>query len=319
MPHLKVIYNYHAAPRFTTALHGLKHKGIDVSVCPEANDNLLFQLLPQADVLWHCLRPVNREIIDAAPSLKLIQKIGVGVNTIDLERAKEKSIAVCNMPGTNSRAVAEHTLGLMLSTLRQTVRFDKGFRENGSNGWQWSPERQDRLSEIYGKNIGLIGYGSIPQLLTPILQSLGARVYYTATSAKTNVKANYLPLPELLGKCDIVSLHLPLTQNTERLINQHTLAQMQPGSVLINTARGGLIDEDALYSALKSGHLAGAGLDVFVEEPVPARHKFLELPNVTLTPHIAWLTRETLNSSLAVATENCHRLARNDDLLHRIV
>ena len=319
MKTLKVIYNYDAAPEFAGVLQALSDNRLEVSICPEANDKLLFQLLKNADVLWHCLRPVNREVIEAAPRLKLIQKIGVGVNTIDLDVAKENSIAVCNMPGTNSRAVAEHTLGLMLTTLRQTRRFDAGLREGGKTGWQWNPDRQDQLGEIHGKNIGLVGYGSIPRILTPVLQAMGASIYYTTTTEKTDTLATYCPLGELLENCDVISLHLPLTSQTQNLIDRDALKRMKPGAILINTARGGLVDEAALYTALQSGDLAGAGLDVFSEEPVPAQHDFFSLENVTLTPHIAWLTRETLMRSIEVATENCRRLVVEEPLLHRVI
>jgi len=319
MKTLKVIYNYNAAPEFSEKLRSLSDSGIEVSICPEANDKLLFQLLEEADVLWHCLRPVTSDLIQAAPRLKLIQKIGVGVNTIDLESAKKNSVAVCNMPGTNSRAVAEHTLGLMLATLRQTRRFDATLRLNQKSGWQWNSDRQDQLGEIHGKKIGLIGYGSVPRLLTPVLQAMGANVFYTATSKKPEALATYLPLDDLLRKCDIISLHLPLNNKTQNLISSDTLKQMKPGAILVNTARGGLIDETALYAALKRGELAGAGLDVFAEEPVPDGHIFFNLENVTLTPHIAWLTQETLLRSIEVAAENCHRLAMNKTLLHRII
>ncbi len=316
MTPLKVIYNYAAAPEFALALKELGKEGLDVSVCPESNDDLLFQLLPDTEVLWHCLRPVDQQVINAAPQLKLIQKIGVGVNTIDLALAKKKSIAVCNMPGTNSRAVAEHTLGLMLSALRQTRRFDTDLRTG--NGWLWNADRQDQLGELHGRTVGMVGYGGIPRLLTPILHAMGAQVCYTATSEKPDVSIDYLPLQQLLRRSDIVSLHLPLTSETERLINESALSRMRPGSLLINTARGGLIDEAALHRALQSGHLAAAGLDVFADEPLAAEHPFLELANVVLTPHIAWLTRETLLRSIEVAKENCQRLRSGKQLLYQI-
>ncbi|MFX3658026.1 MAG: NAD(P)-dependent oxidoreductase [bacterium] len=317
---MKVIWNYDAAPALATRLAALARDGLDVAVCPEADDARLFELLPETDVLWHCLRPVTAEVIDAAPRLKLIQKIGVGVNTIDLDRARARGIAVCNMPGTNSRAVAEHALGLMLAVLRQVPRFDGDVRRG--EGWSWDPIRQDTLGEIGGRTVGLVGFGGIPRLLSPVLGALGARVLYTARQrhdeAAAAAGAEYRGLDALLQEADIVSLHVPLTADTERLLNASRFAAMKPGAILINTARGGLVDEAALITALDAGRLAGAGLDVFAEEPLPAAHPLLERSNVVLAPHVAWLTGETLARSLEVAADNCRRLASGEPLRHRV-
>jgi len=314
---MRIIWNYDAAPAFRATLAALARQGFHVSVCPEADDRRLFELLADAEVLWHCLRPVDAEVLNAAPRLQLVQKIGVGINTIDLELAQQRNIAVCNMPGTNSRAVAEHTLGLMLAVLRQIGRFDADTRSG--NGWTWDPDRQDALGEISGRTVGLVGYGSIPELLTPILGAMGARVLYTARTPKPHATATYCSLEQLLTASDIVSLHVPLTAETNQLINADRLTGFKSGAILVNTARGQLIDEAALLAALQSGQLAGAGLDVFATEPLPAAHPLLALPNVVLTPHTAWLTRETLDRSLAVAVDNCRRLALGEPLAFRIV
>ncbi|HEX7036553.1 MAG TPA: 2-hydroxyacid dehydrogenase [Pseudomonadales bacterium] len=313
---MKVVWNYAAGPALERRLAALADQGLEVTVCPEEDDARLFRLLPETEVLWHCLRPVDAAVLDAAPRLKLVQKIGVGVNTIDLARARQRGIPVCNMPGTNSKAVAEHTLALMLAVLRQVPRFDADVR--AGRGWQWTVERQDRLGEIGGRTVGLVGFGGIPQALAPVLQALGARVLYTARNRRDTALAEFRLLDALLEEADIVSLHLPLTAETARLLNRDRFARMKPGAVLINTARGGLMDESALLDALDSGRLAGAGLDVFAEEPVPPDHPLLQRANVVLAPHIAWLTGETLARSLAVAVENCRRLRAGEPLLNRV-
>ena len=314
---MRVIWNYEAAPGFREALAGLSHAGLDVAICPESDDARLFELIEDAEVLWHCLRPVNAELLNAARRLRLVQKIGVGVNTIDLSLAESRGIAVCNMPGTNSRAVAEHVLGLMLAVLRQVPRFDADVR--AGSGWAWDPNRQDGLGEICGRTIGLVGYGSIPQILAPILDAMGACVLYTARAPTPTARGSYRSLDALLAESDIVSLHVPLTPETSGLLNAARFAAMKPGAILINTARGGLVDEQALLAALGGGRLAGAGLDVFAEEPLPTGHPLLALPNLVLAPHVAWLTRETLDRSLAVAVDNCRRLVTGDALRFRVV
>jgi phosphoglycerate dehydrogenase-like enzyme len=155
----------------------------------------------------------------------------------------------------------------------------------------------------------------------PVLQALGATVLYTATRPKPEAAgvATWRTLPDLLAQSDIVSLHLPLTEHTDRLIDADALATMKPGAVLVNTARGGLLDETAVVDALRSGHLRAAGLDVFRSEPIEPDNPLLALDNVVVTPHLAWHTPETLERSLGVAFENCRRIRDGEPLLHEIV
>ncbi len=268
------------------------------------------------DILWHVLRPVTADHIDSAPQLKLIQKIGVGVNTIDIKAAKARSIPVCNMPGTNSQAVAEMTLGLMLSVLRKLSAFDRQLRETGH--WRSPAGWQNDLGEIKGRTIGLVGFGAVPMILAPILSAMGARVVYSSRSSKSDQPYRQVSKAELLAESDIISLHLPETAETRHWLDADAIGQMKPGAVLINTARGGLVDESALVSALQSGKLAGAGLDVFAAEPVTGDSAVLQLSNVVLTPHVAWLTRDTLERSLAVAVDNARRLIAGEALAHRV-
>jgi len=313
---MKVIWNYTTAPGLQRRFDELAEQGLQVSACPEDDDATLFELLADADVLWHCLRPVDARVLQAAPRLKLVQKIGVGVNTIDLALASERGVAVCNMPGSNSQAVAEQTLALMLAVLRRVPDFDRDVR--AGQGWSWPGERLDGLGELGGRTVGLVGYGGVPARLAPVLAALNARVLYTARSDKDSPLAGYRSLDQLVQEADILSLHVPLTDTTERLLDRPRFAAMKPGAVLINTARGGLVDEDALLEALESGHLSGAGLDVFAAEPLGPDHPLLQRRDVVLSPHIAWLTGETLARSLAVAAENCQRLAAAQPLLHRV-
>ncbi len=282
---MRVIYNYACGAQFEASLGDQSQHGLQIDVCEESDDARLFELLANADVLWHCLRPVDAAVIDAAPRLRLVQKIGVGVNTIDLKRAQARGIAVCNMPGTNSRAVAEHTLGLMLAVLRQVRRFDRDVRSGA--GWSWHAGRQDTLGEVAGATVGLVGMGGIPRLLAPILVAMGAQVIYTANAAKPDLELPFVSLDALLARADIVSLHVPLTETTAQLFDASRLARMRRGAILINTARGALVDESALIASLDAGHLAGAGLDVFDIEPVAPSNPLLARDDVVLSPHIA--------------------------------
>ena len=310
---MNVVFHYAAGPDLAARLAAVP--GLRITVCPDDDDARLLRLLPACDVLWHVLKPCTAAMISAAPNLKLIQKIGVGVNTIDLQAARARGIPVCNLPGTNARAVAELALALMLATLRRVPQFDAALRA----GVWLDPAMQDGIGELGGKAVGLVGYGSIPRLLAPVLQALGCRLLYTARNPVPGALGEYRGLSGLLAEADLVSLHVPQTPETERMIDAAALARMKPGAVLINTARGGLVDQDALTHALRTGHLAAAGLDVFVHEPAAADDPLFALPNVVVTPHVAWITTGTFDRSFALAAENCRRIASGDPLLHRVV
>jgi len=309
---LNVLFHYAAGPDLSARLGAIPD--LTITACPESDHVLLARLLPETDVLWHVLERCTAEMIAAASRLRLIQKIGVGVNTIDLDAAKARGIPVCNLPGTNARAVAELTLALMFAVLRRVPRFDAAMRRG-----EWSDTAlQDGIGELGGRTVGLVGYGAIPQLLAPVLVALGCRVIYTARAPRAEAAGEWRSLDALVAEADIVSLHLPLVAETEGLIGARALARMKPGGILINTARGGLVDQRALTEALESGHLSGAGLDVFQNEPHDASEALFQLPNVVLTPHVAWLTTGTFDRSFALAAENCRRLAAGEGLLHRV-
>ncbi|WEK44829.1 MAG: NAD(P)-dependent oxidoreductase [Candidatus Sphingomonas colombiensis] len=266
-----------------------------------------------AEVLLHVLAPVTAEAIAAAPSLRLIQKLGVGVNTIALDAAKARCIAVCNMPGVNAQAVAECALTLLLAVLRRTVALDAATR---AGTWAVPSDVLDNMGEISGRTIGLVGMGNSAARLARALEALGAEVVFTARSPHADKPWRQLPLPELLAASDVVSLHVPLTDETANLVDP---LAMKRGAVLINVARGGLVDEARLAEALHSGHLRGAGLDVFAAEPVDPADPLLALPNVVVSPHVAWQTPETLARSLAAAAENVRRLAAGAPLLNQVI
>jgi phosphoglycerate dehydrogenase-like enzyme len=313
---MKVLFRYDCGPKLAARLGGFKADGLDVATCSETDDAGYTRSMAEAEVLWHVLKPVTAAHIAAARRLKLIQKIGVGVNTIDLEAARARGIAVSNMPGTNSRAVAEMTLLLMLAALRRLAALDAATRRG--EGWVAGPRWQEEYGELGGRTVGLVGHGAIPALLAPAIEALGARILYTARKPKPEARGEYRALPDLLAESDIVSLHLPLTPETAKIIDAKALARMKPGTILVNTARGGLVDEGDLVEALIHGHIGAAGLDVFVREPVATDNALLTMENVIVAPHIAWLTPETLERSLGVAVENCRRLARGQALLHRV-
>jgi phosphoglycerate dehydrogenase-like enzyme len=314
---MKAVLQFRANPGLRIRLAREAPEWLRVVVVDETDKSTFSEQMISADVLLHVLEPVTRAVMDDAPNLRLIQKIGGRVDTIDLDAARARGIAVANMPGSNAQAVAEMTLALMLATLRRIPLLDRETR--GGRGWHLPLTTFDSVGEIRGRTIGLIGYGEVPCRLAPVLYALGAKMLYTAPTPKAHAIAQWCPLPDLLAASDVISLHVPLKDETALLINAKSIAHMKRGAVLINTAGGGLVDEAALLDALQTGQMTAAGLDTLVSEPVGADHPLAALDNVVLTPHAAWLTAETLNRSVQIAIENCRRLLHGESLLYEVL
>lgn len=313
---MKAVLHFRTSAALRTRVAAQVPPWVELAFVDNADEAALRRALQEAEVLLHVLTPVTAEILAAAPRLRLVQKVGVGLNTIDLEAAAGRGIRVANMPGTNSRAVSEATLALMLAVLRRVVPLDAATR--AGRGWSLPAEATDDVGELGGRTVGLVGFGAIPRLLVPVLQAFGAQVQFWARSPVADAPVPQVDWDTLLRTSDILSLHVPLAADTRHLIDENALARMPRGAILVNTARGPLVDEAALCRALSEGRLRGAGIDVFEEEPTPAGNPLLALPQVVLTPHLAWLTTETIGRSMAVIAENCARLRDGRPLLHEI-
>jgi glycerate dehydrogenase len=258
----------------------------------------------------------NKVVIDrtvlsspAVRKLKLIAVAATGTDIIDREAAKEIGITVCNVPGYATHSVAQFTLGLILELATRAGRYGWAVR---SGAWQQSPvfTLLDFPSiELKGKKLGIIGYGNIGRAVAEMARGFGLEVLISARPGSTEpVRSGRLPLPELLRQADVITLHCPLTAQTRNLINSETLSLMKPSALLVNTARGALIDEIALIQALREKRLAAAALDVISREPPPAGHPIIqaakELNNLLVTPHTAWSARETRERLLKEVVNN---------------
>jgi phosphoglycerate dehydrogenase-like enzyme len=277
---------------------------LDVRYCAEDDDDTFYRELPEAEVIWHVLRPLSATDLEKAAKLKLVHKMGAGVNTIDVGAATRLGIAVANMPGANAPSVAEGTVLLMLAAVRRLPTLDRATRDG--NGWPSDPSLGETVRDIGGCTVGLVGYGNIAKTVETMVSAMGARVLHTST--RDDGHPGWRPLAELLAESDIVSMHLPLTEKTAGMLDRSALARMKPDAVLVNTSRGGVVDEDALVDALRTGGLAAAGLDVFAVEPIPGDNALLTLDNVVLTPHVTWYTADTMRRYLEHAVDNCRRL-----------
>src|SRR5215211_7432615 len=240
---MKVVCGYDPGKPYGPWFDGWADEGALVVVSPEENVAKFAGDLRDAEVLLHILRPVTEEVLWGAPRLRLVQKIGVGVDTIDLEAAQRRGVAVANMPGTNTQAVAEAALMLMLAALRNLPGLDWECRVG--NGWSPEGEARERLNalgELCGRTVGLVGAGAVASRLVDPLRALGARVIYADRHERPDLGTERRDLDDLLEASDVVSLHLPLTPETEGLIDRAALARMKPGAILVNTARGGLVE-----------------------------------------------------------------------------
>ena len=272
--------------------------------------------------LWVRLRNrIDAEVLTAAPTLQFVATNTTGLTHLDLEELERRNIAVLSLRGevdflTEIRATAEHTIALLLALLR---KIPAAHEHVLAGGWD-----RDLFAgrELHRKTAGIIGYGRLGRIVARYLQAFGMQVLATSPhlqQADCDPGVTAMPLQKLLAAAQIVSLHANYIPANTKLLGPAEFALMQPGSWFINTARGELVDEARLIEALTTGHLLGAGLDVFGEEPLPRGNPLLGLANAVFAPHIAWLTPEPLVRSLSVAHENCRRLVAGEALLHQVV
>lgn len=304
MPIILLTNSYSKAP--LDILNKELPNGFELISLNEANKKELIEKAGKADYLLVSGRiPIDKDVIDASTRLKMIQRTGVGVDTIDTKALKERGIPVYVNTGINSYSVAEHTLMLILAVLRKLPAADASVRR----GTWLKQELGIQCNELRGKTVGLVGLGSIGTEVAKLLNAFNATVLYSKPSKLSDVEERelhleYRSLPQLLREVDILSLHLPLNAKTRNLIGHKEISQMKKGAIIINTSRGQLINEEALITALKSGHLKGAGLDVYSTEPLPASNPLTHLENVVLTPHIAGITSESFQRMMGEAMTN---------------
>jgi phosphoglycerate dehydrogenase-like enzyme len=269
---------------------------------PPADEAALIARLAPATVLIPIRErtPITAARLAAMPALRLIAMTGTGVASLDVAAATARGILVTNTPAQSVPAVAELTFGLALAVLRHLPMVDSGLR-----GGRW-PRPIGR--ELAGKTLGIVGLGAIGQRVAELGRAFGMHV--TAWSRRlTPVRARAvgvtpLSLPELMATADVVSIHVRLSEETRGLLSRELIGRMKPEAVLVNTARGAIVDEDALHAALAAGRIAGAGLDVFGEEPLPRGHRWAGLDHVVLTSHRGGMTHETLDRFMAGAVDN---------------
>ena len=236
---------------------------------------------------------LNRAVLDALPKLRYIGTLATGYNTIDVRAAREKGVTVCNVPLYCVETVAQLTLALLLALCNRVEHLSAVTRSGGWNDAVEATHTTAPILELSGKTLGILGFGNIGRAVAQLGLALGMRVLaHSRTQRALPTGCTWCSFETLFETADVVSLHCPLTDETRGIVGASVLARMKPTALLINTARGALVDENALADALNSGRLAGAGLDVMAEEPPRADHPLLTAKNCLITPHIAWASRE---------------------------
>lgn len=281
-----------------TALRPLSFEH-DIRVYGRTSRDQVPERIAEADIVISNKVPLRREAIEQAKRLKMVAVAATGTDNIDLEACAEKGVVVSNIRGYAVNTVPEHTFGLIFALRRSIV----AYRESVKAG-RWYDAQQFcyfdyPIKDLAGSTLGIIGEGTLGQSVGAIGRALGMHVLFAARKGGAKQGSLYTPFEQLLAESDVITLHCPLNDQTRNLIGKDEFALMKRKPLLINTARGGLVDEEALVQAMRSGQVGGAGFDVTVPEPPENRHplvQLLDMPNFILTPHVAWASQEAMQS-----------------------
>ena len=281
----------------------LAEVGASLLIAETGEEEELVQLVPEAHGILTCFKHVTENVIRAGVNLEVIGRYGIGVDNIDVGEATRLEIPVTNVPAYCLDEVAEHTMAFLLSSARGICRYNSAVREGN-----WDLGVGMPLYRIRGRTLGILGFGKIGQSLARAAAGFGMRITaydpYLDDAFIVEKGAEPLALDDLIAESDFISLHLPLVPETEGVIDEDRLRRMKPTAFLLNAARGGIIDLEALEVALREGWIAGAALDVFVPERLPADHPLLALPNLIATPHVAFYSEESVLELQIKASEN---------------
>lgn len=288
----------------TAAADTLAAAGIPATLVQSRDAAALIEAGREATALVVQWAPITAEVMDGMPRLRMISRLGIGVDMIDVEAATARGILVANTPTYCVEEVATHTVAMILTQARGLAAYDRAVRAG-----EWSAVNAVPMSvRPTATTVAVIGYGRIGRLVATSLSAIGFRVLvadpYLDQDAARAAGHEPAELAEALSSADLITLHAPLTADTRHMINAASIRTMRPGTVIVNTCRGPLIDEDALAEAIASGHLGGAALDVFAEEPLPANSPLRDLDRVLLTPHAAWYSPEALADLPVHAAQN---------------
>ncbi len=289
---------------------------VNVEVALKLPEEELLKKVEDVDVLVVRSRTkVTRRVIEAAKKLKAVIRAGVGVDNIDMEAAKERGLTVVNTPREPAESVAELTIAFALCLARKIPSLDRSMKEG-----LWL--KGEMGMELKGKTMGLLGLGAIGSTVARLARAFGMRVMaydpYVSEEKARELGVELVSFQELLSSSDFLSVHVPLTPETKGMIGRNEIASMKDRAFIINTSRGGIVDEEALYEAIKGGKLAGAALDVYVKEPPPPDHPLLKLDNVVCTPHVGGSTSDAQLRIALTMADDLLRIARGEEPLNKV-
>lgn len=311
MTNFKVLITDYAWPTLEQEHAVLDALGVELLVAQTGTEEEFIQLAPAADAILTCWKRVTPAVLDAAPQCRLVSRYGIGLDNIAVDHATQLGILVTNVPDFCRDEVSDHVLALILSWARRVVTFS---RDTRAGVWNLGAGRT--MPRLRGQTLGLVGYGNLARAIVPKAQGLGLNVMaYTPRLANAVDAAGVTTtndLPTLLQAADYLSLHVPLTAETRGLINAERLRQMKPTALLINTARGAVIDEEALLLALREGWIGGAALDVLSQEPPQSDHPLLALDNVIATPHAAFYSQAAIAELAYKASAHVAQVLRGE-------
>ena len=290
--------------------------GTGLDVVSTLSEEELARHAAETEILLVIQRKVDAHILSLMPHVRFVQRVGVGYDNLDLAALQTAGVVAAYTPGANAVAVAEHTILLMLALIKRFTAAESATRQGG---WPTMELFQSGLGELANTTVGLVGFGSIGRAVAQRLLPFGSHLLYTTrhpvdSATEQQFSAQYASLDELLALSTIVSLHVPLTGDTRKLIGEAELAKMQKGAFLVNTSRGEVIDEQALRAAIESGKLGGAALDVLYNE-APGGNPFVDLPQVIVTPHMAGGSRAAVERAIQMAIANIGRYSRGEPVL----
>jgi len=306
----KILFAPKQAPVILEIVRSMTPAGFELVVADPGTPEFI-QAAADAQYYLGLARHMGGEFFRTAPNLKLVQLLSAGYDHVDVEAARKAKVPVSNNGGANAIAVAEHTLMLMLAVLKRVVRFHN---DVVAGKWRVGNAAEIRVYELSGRRLGIVGLGNIGKKVVRRAAAFDMKIQYydirrLSEAEEDALGVRFVLFDELLRTSDVVSLHVPLDDSTRNLIGARELGLMKPEAIIVNTCRGPVIDENALHDALKSGRIAGAGLDVMVEEPPKPNHPLFLLPNVTLTPHSAGPTWENWRARFRNGFDNITRVA----------
>jgi D-3-phosphoglycerate dehydrogenase len=302
----KVLITDYVWPNIDAERHVLEAAGYDPIVAPDTAPATLARLAADVDAIMFCFAQVPAEVLRAAPSCKVASRYGIGVDNIDIAACTDLGIVVTNVPDYCLGEVADHALCMILALNRRIVPHDRAVKSGGWSGVKLN-QPMHRTSD---STLGVIGYGRIGRTIATRAASFGIRVLAYDPMfdvGSQQAPATMVDFDTVLRESEFITIHVPLTPETRHMIGREQLARMKPGSIIVNCARGGLIDEAALAEALESGHLAGAGLDVVDPTPPPSDHPLFRHENVIITPHTAFFSQA---STLELETRTAQEVVR---------